>query len=807
MPPKTNKSVAITPAPPSTLPPTKIATTDLQKTTEDLQRKQQEQSEELKNIKSLLLNMQSLMQNDYNSLTSSTQVNSTNQKNSLTNTAIPNNLQSPHSSLLPESELDRTMESIGFSTTQLSRFRTPSTPLPELKSPNPIDRTSDQIQVKIVEDAITFHGNKDSQEHRFHIQKVEQIAESYRKSIPNLVVSETERNLGPRHSSNFEAFNRALLQYIQIVSPSLWKLLSDHVTNMNISPTTLTNFTGLGKLPQLPSDVSKMTLLQLNAVLAEKVGQSEYSFLITNFTTDFMQAYHSLCAYFSPNTSTRRSEEISNFWRSKIQEGQDVTMFGNQLLNKAISINNRFGREHIAECDLICALLNGVRDHPIYAGKVELVRMSIDVKYSQAVGILRDYGETNIQSSTDSSPTANFQPRAHMARTRGGRYGGPRGKGRGGKGKGGVNHSLSEPFPNQQDANGTPVFNNTYITTQDQDGNTLVGKAQPLKNLSKPQLCPFKFKYKKCTRRSCEYDHSFNIVPSPSAATVSNLTQVGTQSEGVPYQTKLQSESTVVSNLATVQTQEPSSAAQSKEMDNEFDFPKYNPRYFDNDRNHFHAKMCKLPTNHTRMYFSSSFIHTKLTHLLSQNNCLIPIYFLLLPLLLLLTTCYTIFNISLSLFSRLLVTKRNIFAFTANPKRKGDPYFTSKLPIIDDSGCNKPCSGDKNLFVSLRPIQPIPITVADGGNSSAATHVGIIRIGHLETEAYYVPNFKQTLISKGYLFRMGYLPVYDETGKMFYKDMRTQKVMVTFKIADDNLYYLCEEQEERNTNKIFNFSS
>ena len=287
MPPKTNKSAASTP------PPTKIATTDLQKTTEDLQRKQQEQSEELKSIKSLLLDMQRLMQNDY-SPNKVTQVNSTNQKNSLTNTTISNNLQSPHSSPLPKPELNKTVESIGFTTDQLLRLQTPSTPIPELKSPNSIDHTSDQIQMKMVEDAISFHGNKDSQEHRSHLQKVQTIAETYRRSIPNLVVSETERHLGPRHSSNFEAFNRALLQYIQIISPSLWKLLSDHVTNMNISPTTLTNFTGLGKLPPLPSDVASITLLQLNAVLAEKVGPFEYSFLITNFTTDFMQAYHSL---------------------------------------------------------------------------------------------------------------------------------------------------------------------------------------------------------------------------------------------------------------------------------------------------------------------------------------------------------------------------------------------------------------------------------------------------------------------------------------------------------------------------------
>ena len=106
----------------------------------------------------------------------------------------------------------------------------------------------------------------------------------------------------------------------------------------------------------------------------------------------------------------------------------------------------------------------------------------------------------------------------------------------------------------------------------------------------------------------------------------------------------------------------------------------------------------------------------------------------------------------------------------------------------------------------MKPIPHVPVLVANGGTSSVATHIGTIRIGLLETEAYYVPSFKQTLISKGYLFRKGYLPVYDTDGKVYYKNMKTQQVVAVFKIANDDLYYLHEETQSV-PNKIYSYSS
>lgn len=112
--------------------------------------------------------------------------------------------------------------------------------------------------------------------------------------------------------------------------------------------------------------------------------------------------------------------------------------------------------------------------------------------------------------------------------------------------------------------------------------------------------------------------------------------------------------------------------------------------------------------------------------------------------------------------------------------------------VMEDSGCNFPCCHDRSRFVG--PLIPCKtyLGLAEDKTSSVATHKGKIRLNGKLVDALYVPTFTRTLISQGWLFRMGYIAQNNSGGRKDYVDANG-KVWLSFHIAHDNLYFLIDE--------------
>ena len=87
--------------------------------------------------------------------------------------------------------------------------------------------------------------------------------------------------------------------------------------------------------------------------------------------------------------------------------------------------------------------------------------------------------------------------------------------------------------------------------------------------------------------------------------------------------------------------------------------------------------------------------------------------------------------------------------------------------------------------------------LADANMSSTVTHKGSIRLNGKLVDALYGPTLNKTLVSGGWLFRLGYIPQHSWSGR---KDIIDKKgnvcvldVVPHRLIAEDNLYYLVEE--------------
>jgi hypothetical protein len=128
-------------------------------------------------------------------------------------------------------------------------------------------------------------------------------------------------------------------------------------------------------------------------------------------------------------------------------------------------------------------------------------------------------------------------------------------------------------------------------------------------------------------------------------------------------------------------------------------------------------------------------------------------------------------------------------------KFKGDKTNPPKLNrnVMWDDGCNIIISNNKSDFVG--PLVPynVSLGLADANMSSQVTHKGQIRLQNKLVDALYSPTLNKTLVSGGWLLQeMGYLPRDSWSG---HKDIVDRKgnVWMSFFLAEDNLYYLVEE--------------
>ncbi len=131
-------------------------------------------------------------------------------------------------------------------------------------------------------------------------------------------------------------------------------------------------------------------------------------------------------------------------------------------------------------------------------------------------------------------------------------------------------------------------------------------------------------------------------------------------------------------------------------------------------------------------------------------------------------------------------------AKTAFSKPIVDPNHRT-LPVLEDSGCTGIMSGD--LHLSVGPKRPLKIPVTTANNSVVySDHVAKISLGGKLLDCLFVPHFKQTLVSKAALVKLGYLPTTDATGRTNYVDS-SGNIFLSFQLSTDNLFHLYEHNQ------------
>jgi hypothetical protein len=99
-------------------------------------------------------------------------------------------------------------------------------------------------------------------------------------------------------------------------------------------------------------------------------------------------------------------------------------------------------------------------------------------------------------------------------------------------------------------------------------------------------------------------------------------------------------------------------------------------------------------------------------------------------------------------------------------------------------------SGDMDQ--SIGPKRPLKVPITAANNTIAySSHVAKIFLDGKLLDCLFVPGFHQTLISKGSLVKMGYLPTTNASGRTDYVDSNG-RIFLSFQLQNDNLFHLHE---------------
>ena len=119
------------------------------------------------------------------------------------------------------------------------------------------------------------------------------------------------------------------------------------------------------------------------------------------------------------------------------------------------------------------------------------------------------------------------------------------------------------------------------------------------------------------------------------------------------------------------------------------------------------------------------------------------------------------------------------------------------LPILEDSGCSGIMSGDMDQSIGPKRPLRVPITVANHA-TAWSSHVSKISLDGQLVDCLFVPGFHQTLVSKGSMVKMGYLPTTNASGRTDYVDSNG-RIFLSFQLQNDNLFHLHEHNRNDNT--------
>lgn len=591
------------------------------------------------------------------------------------------------------------------------------------------------------------------------LSAMKRIQEKALARIPTLSV-------GDDGNHNYYTWEKALLKYYQLLSPAFSQAISDFLSTLDVD--NFIHSPDKVSFPELADDEFP-GLMKLHAFSALRDTISPE---LSHFVDDCSDPEAEFNVWpiisiihctFAPNSAEDRSDDLANFWTTKMNSTETVLMFSTRISMLAKRINGASSHQQISTSQLLAAFKNGVAKgakHELYDDALRTLkykqfnnkpltisataqwlfheRVKEPTSGPQSVNMARTTsnghfpGESKSESKEDGS---------YSGRGRGGKGGG---RGRGGKGKGKGGKAK------------------TYYRNTDQTGDETVTTPIP-KRLNRP--CFTYIQDGKCDRNDCPYNHNIQILdrrtPESTAAATAAPSQNSVHYAAAPTST------------ATIE----------EETDEEF-----NP-YTDRGFGRHHAAHCATTPPSVPPFFSFPHFALPTTPPIFENVLSIfllatLIFYSILPEISQLATNFVNLSVCVltDLFCKLFRCTTALFCAAAS-----NASLVALYRIILDCGCTFTMSGDVILFGNTLQPMTSTVSVANGVNC-AATHYGKINVNGRLIDALYVPTFHQTMLSLGQLERQGL--TYSQLDDQRYLKNEAGEIYLSFTLTKENLYIL-----------------
>lgn len=578
-------------------------------------------------------------------------------------------------------------------------------------------------------------------------KELRRIQNEYRSAIPTLTLAKD------KCTTNFEEWNIAFLAYLEVLHPDLHSVCK-MVSGMDFTAET---FGQPICLPQMPS-VPDLTVLGATSAI-KNTCSAEWRHLIgTCGPHDLLPAYSALVQKFSPNSDIHRSALLASFWTRNILNHEDIDQYVAQLVTMSNDVNSKMGVEHIKEIDIISNLKRGLLANADRCDDYKTALQNLDFHSCNQLPLV----VLHLKKHSHETPSAK-PLHANAARHRGGGSGGRRGRGGRGRGGGRIRIEQDDEGRSSWGAN----YKDTYIVSQDQDGNTLVGKASKITKYCKEALCFKLLQEGKCDDPECKYRHEFNVHQhkpidasrSRSRATLVLSNQTANTAKADDQQTQQASSPPSTGPPSTPGGPQIENGAHAFAAISSGDgYPRY------------------IGAEYSPRGYSAKFVDAPPISISQQVQNAVSTALLLLT-----VPLRFLFFFPQRLFC-FLRGGRAIYGHTARRST------TSKFPIIEDSGANRNMSPDRSLFVG--PLVPLSSSVHTAeGSLAVATHSGTIKLDGQLLPCLYVPSFKQTMLAKSYFIRAGFCSTTNTHGRISYTHPVTQ-ARFDFQLSDeDDLFH------------------
>jgi hypothetical protein len=376
-----------------------------------------------------------------------------------------------------------------------------------------MNKVNNRVQSRVT--SSSFHRKKE-------MEQLVQLQSEYRSAIPKLTL---EKDTG---TANFRQWNSTFLAYLEVLHPDLHSVCKT-VSGMDFTSDTPGQSVHLPAMPPAP----ELTVLRATSAIKTTCSAEWQHLFGTCGPHDLLPAYSALVQKFSPNSDIHRSTLLAGFWTRNILNHEDIDHYAAELVRISNEVNSKMATEHIKTIDLISNLKRGLLANADRCDDYKTALQNLDFHSCDQLPQLIQHLKKHSRETPSAKPL-----HANTARHRGGGGDGRQG-GRGrGRGDGSPVVRVEHDYDGLQTWGAR--YKDTYIVSQDQDGNTLVGKFSKITDFVREALCFTLLEEGKCEDSECTYRHDFNVtrpsqssqncrtapvLPQPDASTTKALSQ------------------------------------------------------------------------------------------------------------------------------------------------------------------------------------------------------------------------------------------------------------------------------------------